>query len=249
MKKIVLGLLFLAVMGFVDLEAQSSKSRFGFQLSPTFSWANSNDNSIATDGTNLGIRIGLLYQYEFAENYAFISGIGISLNQGGTLMHEVGGNLWGNAELSDDRYRDLANGVQLQYNLQYLEVPLALRMSTAENRDNMRFYVEPGVSLGIITQARGDIEGVDEPTENENINKAVNSFNISYGVGAGVELITNSSVSLLGGIFYNGYFLDFTKDKNSFQFIRDESGAITEMVEEDSRGTIGSITIRLAVLF
>ena len=35
----------------------------------------------------------------FAENYAFSFGIGFAFNQGGTLKHDVGGNLWPNSQL------------------------------------------------------------------------------------------------------------------------------------------------------
>ena len=106
MKKIV------AVIAFLVLSMSSvfsqNELRFGFQLSPTFSWMSTDDNTVNKNGTSLGLKLGLISEYYFRENYAFITGIGFAFNQGGTLLHENGGEIWTRSELPVNR--DLPNG-------------------------------------------------------------------------------------------------------------------------------------------
>ena len=130
MKKIALLLGLFYCLTF-SLSAQES-FRFGVQVSPSFSWLASNDNQINGNGTNLGLRLGFNGEYYFTERYAFIAGLGFAFNQGGTLQHNEGGNFWTKSELSNPDFNALPNGVNLKYNLQYVEIPFGLRMRTNE---------------------------------------------------------------------------------------------------------------------
>ena len=59
MKKIVIALFFFWSFQQFGL-AQEGDLRFGFQLSPSFSWMNTNDTRINRSGTNLGMKLGML---------------------------------------------------------------------------------------------------------------------------------------------------------------------------------------------
>jgi hypothetical protein len=74
MKKIALILFFGVSLNFVY--AQFNDVRFGLQVSPTFSWMGANTNRINSSGTNLGLKLGMLGEFYFRENYAFSTGIG-----------------------------------------------------------------------------------------------------------------------------------------------------------------------------
>lgn len=240
MKKIVSTFVFLCLF-FSAIQAQDF--RFGFQTSPTFSWITSDDTRINGNGTNLGFRLGMLGETYFRENYAFLFGIGFAFNQGGTLQHDMGGNFWPNSELSDPLFNDgnnaLADGVNLKYGLQYIELPFALKLKTAEFGYMQGFFEIPRITLGFNTQARGAIES-EISTEKEKIEKDVNLLSISWGVGGGLEYNLNENTALVGGIFYQQGFLDVTKDKNA---VKSDGSA------EDSKARIGSITIRIGVMF
>ena len=67
MKKIV-AVLSCFAFSFVILQAQS-EIRFGFQLSPTFSWMTTNTNKINSSGTNIGLKLGMLGEMWFEENF------------------------------------------------------------------------------------------------------------------------------------------------------------------------------------
>jgi hypothetical protein len=251
MKKIVITTLFFCFLFGQSISAQTD-FRFGFQVSPTFSWMRTNDNAIRSNGTNLGVKIGMLGELFFAENYALVSGIGLAFNQGGTLKHDQGGNFWANSDLSDQQYFTLPNDINLKYSIQYVEIPLSLRMRTREF-GYLRYFAEiPVFTFGLETQSRGATKGFPGgDTEKENINQDVNFLALSWGFGGGVEYSLSSTSSLMGGIFYQNGFLDVTRDKNARKFDTLPDGTPDEnsAEDEDSNGLIGAITLRIALMF
>ena len=240
MKKITLVLTVVLFSFQAALQAQDF--RFGFQVSPSFSWITTDDNRIEGNGSNLGLRLGMLGERYFAENYAIMFGLGFAFNQGGTIRHELGGQYWTNSDLSATELRFVTNGTDLKYKLQYLELPFALKMRTNTFGYMRGFFEIPRFVFGFNTKALGDIDqmGSDLDSEDEKINEDVNFFNLSWGLGGGLEYEVSENTSLVAGIFYNHGFLDITKDKGAEK---------NDGTSENSKGTIRGITIRLGVLF
>lgn len=228
--------------------------RFGFQVSPVVSWMESNDKFINSNGSNLGLRLGMKADIFFAEKYAFSTGINFAFNHGGRLRHDVGGNLLPKSELSDPKLFDLPNGVNIDYGIQYLEIPLSLKMITNEVFRDFRFYFEvPVITLGIETQARGDITGaMIQDAEDELIGRDVNPLFLQWGLGGGVEYNLRGDgkggTNLVAGVFYNQGFTDVTRNAG-VKYIRDENELIIQEIPEDSNASIRGITLFLGVLF
>jgi len=198
------------------------------------------NNAINSNGINVGMRLGMIGEYYFRERYAFISGINFAFNQGGTLKHEEGGNLWSKSELSDSALADLPDGVNLKYHLQYLEIPFGLKMRTKEF-GSIRYFTEiPLFSIGIKVQARGDVEGAGQlDVERENIRKDVNLFNLNWGFGAGIHYTLSEDTEIISGLYYQQGFVDITDDK----------ALKANGDREDSKGIIKGITLRIGILF
>ena len=254
MKRLVAVLALLLCFWFAG---HAQELRFGFQASPTFTWLDSDDKFINSSGSNLGLKLGIRGEYFFAEKYAFFAGLGFGFNQGGTLLHDVGGIFWPDSDLSDEDLRDLsrAEDVKLKYSIRYVEVPFGLKLVTNEILRDFRFFFEVPITLGVRGPARGDILGsgsLMKNSEDEDIRKDVNIFNASWGLGMGAEYnIRGSSkgdTNLLLGIFYSQGFLDVTSDKNAVKKIRQTSGEFISE-DEDSVGTIRGITIMVGVMF
>lgn len=251
MKKIVFSTFFLSLLFLFRVSGQTD-FRFGLQTSPTITWFSTNDQSIAGNGSNLGIKIGLVSEFFITENYALVTGVGLSFNQGGTLQHNQGGNFWPNSDLSDGRYYLLNDGINLKYDLQYLDIPFSLRMRTREF-GYLRYFAEiPVLQVSILTQARGSTEGfAGGDTEKEYINKDVNPLGVSWGFGAGVEYSLSTTSSIMGGIFYKKGILDVTRNKNAEKYKFDDQGYPIpgEAVKEDANVLLNSICLRIALMF
>ncbi len=231
MKKITLLFTFLIGIG-LTLSAQETPLRLGVQVSPTFSWMSSNQNTITGNGTNTGLNIGLTAEYFFGQNYAITSGISFMMNQGGTLQYETGGNLFPDSELSDPTFNNLPNGINIQYKLQYIEIPLSIRLQT-EEIGYLRYFAQiPYFSIGFPIQGRADFSsGVT--SADENILPDVTSLALTWGLGAGAEYAVSESASLIGGIYFDSSILDMVEDNDV----------------EDAKQIMNRITLRLGVLF
>ncbi|MEY4936747.1 MAG: hypothetical protein RIS64_3106 [Bacteroidota bacterium] len=222
---------------------------FGFQLSPTFSWMSSDSKFVQSVGSPVGLKLGILAEKRFADNYAVTTGIGFHFNTGGGLRHDASGTFWTNS-YSDFNPQPTPTdtflpNTLLKYNLQFLEIPVGLRMRTQEF-GYLRYFMEPLLTLGIRTQARGSIVGSGKfDQEKINIKEAVNAINLSWGFGAGAEYTISQNTVIVAGLYYNRGFTDMTSDSDSK--VKRVSGGTS--IAEDSKSVVSNVTIRLGVMF
>ena len=235
--------------------SQYNPIQFGLQLSPSFSWMGTDNNQIESDGTNLGLKLGLLAEYYFQDNYSIHTGINFHFNSGGTLYYnddatngfsEVG--IWseslGETLTSAPTAAELA-GKSFDYNIQFVEIPLGLTLRTREF-GYVRYFVQPAFTLGIVSGSRGSIRnaGFIDSDENFKISPEVNALNLSWGLGGGIEYAISTSSSLIGGLAFQSGFLDMTTDKNTRVVRQGRSPA-----EDDSKGRVSSLTLMLGIMF
>ena len=239
MQKIAALALFCILLFTTSVQAQEPGIRFGFQASPTISFFSTDDNLINNNGSNFpGLKLGLIAEKFFAENYAITSGIGFAFNQGGRIAFEDGrfdgAPYWPNADKGVDVPDTIGvNNFNLRYSIQYVEIPIGLKLRTSE-MGYFRYYLQPHAVLGFRTNARGEVEGDGlSDIEKINIQEDVNPFAFSLGIGIGTEYSISSNTIINGGIFYQRGVIDATKDV---------SGG------DDAKASINTITFRIAVM-
>ena len=233
MKKIVaIAAFFLGIQAMAF--SQNGDLRLGFQISPMFSTMTTSDNQINSNGTNLGLKLGMMGEYYFRENYAFIGGLGFSFNSGGTLRYELFSNTWQGSELPAGVTSPFPGGTDLKYNLQYVEIPFGLKFKTKEF-GYIRYYAEiPVFTLGFRSQARGAVSFTNVNEDKIDIKKEVLPLAISWGAGGGIEYAVSDGTSLIGGIGFQSQFTDATKNYKP---------------EVDSKAKLTNIVLRLGVMF
>ena len=248
MKKIALSFCIL-MFTVATLSAQDENPgfRFGVQASPTWSWLKTTDKKLEGTGSNWGLKFGVLGEFYFAPQYAFITGLGFSFNQGGNI--QIGyenADLWKESPLSETEYHLVPKEGKYHYRLTYVEIPFGLKLRGSAGDDNpLGYYAEiPVFTLGFKSKAQGDIRGTDfdpEP-EDEDIRNDVSDLSLSWGAGGGIEYKL-SGATLVAGIHYQK---QFTNMKNDGRVEREPGAGLTD---ESSKGTIGLITFRLGVFF
>ncbi len=211
----------ILLLSSIQLFAQKTNLRFTVFVDPKFSWMKSDYNSIENDGTKMGVNIGLNVDNFFADNYALMTGISID-NTGGNLKFDYAKTLQtGSGE------EDLPAGSSVNYKLQYISVPLGLKLKTNEI-GYWTFFTHLGLNGGINIKATAEVDGFE--LENENISDEVNLFNLGYYIGAGAEYSIGGNAAIVVGLTYTNGFVDIT-DGN------------------DSKVTLSNVAIRLGVLF
>jgi hypothetical protein len=249
MKKIAL----IGAFAFIFTQSINAQNfRFGLQASPTFSWLATDDKFLENSGTNLGLKLGIMGEKYFQENYDIISGIGFGFNTGGELQSGysnyrpwVGSDLSVTLNETDDQ--SLPVNSKLRYHLTYVEVPFGLKMRGGTNENsNLKFFAEaPVITLGFLTRSIGDIRGAGSSfdTVDENIREDVNGLGLSWGLGGGVEYEVATHTTLVAGIFYQHQFTDVTDKARARRTTADQ------WVDEKAKTTPRAITVRLGMYF
>ena len=243
MKKIVVSL--TLIFGILAITNAQEAVRFGFQLSPTLGWMSTDKNTVNSNGVNLGLKLGLMGEFYFQENYAVTTGLGFAFNAGGTLLHDMAGEYWieSGEEIPNDCREFLRNNPpNLKTSIQYVEIPVGLKLRTREF-GYIRYYVEPNMCLGFRTQATGDVRNAGDECNDLNIRKDVTLLNLSWGIGAGVEYSVSESTSIVGGIGTQFGFIDVSKGENTLYTGNISTGS------QDPKSVVRGIVLRLGVMF
>ena len=211
----------ILLLSSIQIFAQQTNLRFTVFVDPKLSWMKSDYNSIDNDGSKLGVNIGLNVDNFFADNYAVMSGISIN-NTGGNLKFENAKTLQ-----TGSGDEDLPAGSTIHYKLQYINIPLGLKLKTNEI-GYWTFFTHLGLNGGINIKATAEVDGYD--LENENISDEIRLFDLGYYIGAGAEYSIGGSAAIVVGLTYTNGFIDIT-DGN------------------DSKVTLGNVALRLGVLF
>jgi len=198
--------IFFIIVAIANSNAQST--RFGIFINPLISWIKTDVSRIESDGDRLGINFGLTIDHFFAEHYAFSSGISIR-NMGGVLMYTEGKDVF---RCSNSEITSLPINTSVKYKLQYLHIPLSLKLKTTEI-GYITYYAHLGIDPMINIKANADIKSLD--AKNIGVGREINAFYIGYHIGAGLEYKIIGSTSFTTGITYINGFTDITSNHSN----------------------------------
>ncbi|MCO5247633.1 MAG: PorT family protein [Chitinophagales bacterium] len=231
MKKI----LFTFTLGLFSLTAFSQTNfRFGFTTSPGFSWYSVDSKLQKSEGAKFTFNYGAIMDLNIGtdERYAISTGLDINL-EGGKLR---GFSLDKTAESS------------ITAKVQYLEIPIALKLRSNESAQNLTYYGSLGIINGFRIRARGkyafqpdmvlgkssieesNIKIKDLPFYPSNIKK-ISPYQLSLHFEAGIEYRVSDNTSVIGGLYFRNGFTNIVKDS------------------DDDRVVARGIGIRLGVMF
>lgn len=203
------------------------------------------DKNLEGTGSNWGLKFGVMGEFYFAPNYAFLAGLGFSFNQGGTLLTAYDTtDLWNDSPL-DSKYHMIPVDGKFHYRLTYVEIPFGLKLRGGGSESNpLSYYAEiPVFTIGFVTRAQGDIRGTDDQnTEDEDIREDVKGVSLAWGLGGGIEYKLTGA-TLTAGLHFQQQFTDVTDNG------RVKKDPLSPFTEEKSKGTIGLIALRAGVFF
>ncbi len=213
--------LFILILALISMRSFSQDTRFTVFVDPKLSWMSSDLKAVENNGSKLGVNIGLNMDNFFAQNYAFMTGISID-NTGGNLVFDDDKPLQTNG--GNDT---VPAGNSIAYKLQYINIPLGLKLKTNEI-GYLTFFTHLGINGGINIKATAEVN--DFELDNENISDEIRLFNLGYFIGAGVEYSIGGNSAVVLGLTYTNGFIDITDDS-------------------DSKVTLSNFAIRIGILF
>ncbi len=198
----ILPLLVIIIFSSEVIIAQQ-KITFGVHADPVISWFSSDIKEITNNGARAGINFGLNFNRYFSPNYSFSSGISI-INGGGSLT---------SSETTVMEFTNfsssVAPGEQVIYKIQYLAIPLGLKLQTNQI-GYLTYFTDLGLDPKVVIGGKCDIPSLD--IKGEKATNELNSFNLSYHITAGVEYSLGGTTALVFGLSFDNNFLDITTD-------------------------------------
>lgn len=181
--------------------AQDNKFKLGIRLAPGFAFNQikdaADDDNIKFESNGLGLRFsaGLFGDFHFGKFYAFHSGLWYTVKRSGVQFSSSDGT-----------------GKAI-YNLQSLQVPIALKLFTSEISTDLKMYFTLGGTLDIIINEKrlewtSDYIGKNQLGEDLRFTrpgegKAFGVGDLGLLLGWGIEFQMAESTTLFGGLVYN----------------------------------------------
>lgn len=189
-----------------------SQIKLGLKASPNFSWNRIDDasDSLSNKGVSLRMGGGAFVDYEFHDNYAFHSGL-FYTTKGAGVKFSVKDTL---GNISDST---------IKMSLQYLQIPVAIKLFTNEISTDMRMYFEVGgtINTNLTAKFNGKKSFQNAKGEAVEYKKNISFFDFSSLISAGVEMQMGGETWVFGGITYNRGLLNANSNKgfkiNGFQ--------------------------------
>lgn len=168
--------LFASIEGFTQV-------KIGLQLSPVLSSnrveTQSDQYTLKNDGSKLKFKLGVIVDLPLSDNYYFSTGLlyvpkRVALKATETLTNIT---------------------IAEEYNLQYLQIPLTMKLYTNEISLDTRLFFNLGANAEIAISEKFDKDNV--------IIEDFKFFDMSLVLGAGIEYKLGTNTTVYGAIVYN----------------------------------------------
>ena len=223
MKKITAIISFIFV--FVgSLIAQDDAKSFilSLKFAPSIDFMQPNSKDYKSDGVLLRYTYGLIGDFAIGGSGHYFLNVGLQFkNTGGKLRYDD------QVEITSGAPEFV--GVQRKYNINYVSLPLAFKLKTAQF-GRMTYFGLFGIDNSIRVKAYAD-DTYDRVAPNNdieikkiNINKDVALFKESILIGAGAEYtISGNTKAYAGFVFYNGFTDVLTGSNAKFPTIKENA--------------------------
>lgn len=178
--------------------------KFGVYADPGLSWLQPEAKGVNRDGMGFSFSGGLTIDKYFQKNYALQTGVGIG-NQGGKLIYDEESLIH-----VYDQVDTLPAGTSVQYKLNYISVPISLKLKT-----NPIGYFSYYALIGFTNQFRvkAKASSSDGSLNNDVIKKEISAYNLGYHFGIGVEYGLSEDTALTMSLVFQNGFIDITKNE------------------------------------
>ncbi|MCC5922125.1 MAG: PorT family protein [Cyclobacteriaceae bacterium] len=169
---------------FLHLFSVQAQDRWGLRFSPGVATnrVTSDDLNVSSEGTGVRSRLGVFYDYSWNKNIVFQSGLNYHFSRSG-------------ASFSGDEENFLNPGSAV-YNLQYISVPLQIKILTNEVGMDTKLYFQSGIS--------GDVRLSSRSLANDGLSvDRFRRFDSHFSFGGGIEYRISYKMYAEVGLMYH----------------------------------------------
>lgn len=166
----------------------TDKFRFGLHFSPNIGWEKTKNEGFSSNGGRLGFGFGLMAEFNLSQRYAFLTGLNV--------------NKVNTSNIGSYTTENITSDI----NIQYVEIPLALKLKTNEI-GYLTYFGKFGLAPSYNMRAKSTSNDVET-----NFIKQTQPVRLGLLIGIGTEYNISGSTRLLFGIdFNNGFTNMYTK--------------------------------------
>ena len=195
-KLTIAAILLLAVNGLIA-QTTAPKFRFGIGGSTGYAWLKPTSKGLSSGDGQAAVGYGLMFDYNISDNYAISTGLDINY-RGGNLTFDFADTTKGAAKI----------------NLQYLEIPLQLKMKT-KAIGYFTYFAAFGGSIGYALSRTGNYGLIAMGTKkgiisivDDKLTDYTNPVAVSLIINAGTEYNISGKTSIVASLFFNNSFVD-----------------------------------------
>jgi hypothetical protein len=207
---LIISLLFFSFSSFAQ-----SNVRFGFTTSPGVSWYSADNLDLDSKGARFSFNYGAIVDFVIDNNqrYTITSGVTIDM---------TGGKLAG---FSNDSLN--SGSSSLTTKVQYIEIPLGLKLRSNETSNNLTFYGTLGFVNSFRIRSRGtyDYSGNEGNFSGNNVRitnlsfhpydiQKISPYHFALHFEGGVEFRVSDNTAIVGGIYFRNGFTNVIDDND-----------------------------------
>lgn len=237
------------------IPAEQPKVRLGLRVTPTINWMGFDTQHFKNDGVRMGAKFGLLMDARLGKNYAIGTGIDFVMAGGiGAISDSV---------IKVNVIDGLSDTILMSrrtYKLQYVEIPLTLKLKTNQI-GYFTYFVQLGGSVGFNVSAKSEEEGKSLSSGKEYgetvklkaglaSGSEVKLVRAEVNIGLGAEWAIQGNLGLMFGVSYHkGVTNVFNgSNKNLMNYYKvPVNGTNTQSISQKS--TNSYVAIDIALLF
>ena len=192
----------LFTLAFCLLTASASYAQFTLGFKAALAIGSNRVDSKTTglnfesDGATARIIIGGIADIQFAEKYAFSTGILYATKQANFKATPTGSN----ATIAES------------WGLQYIQIPLTVKLFTSEVFPNAKVYIQAGPQLEILVGKKNKESGF-KTVATETMVNSFNPIDVSVTASAGIEYTIGENI-LFGGLNFQTGFINTINKTN-----------------------------------
>jgi len=177
--------------------------RYGIYTAPLISWFRTDVEDVSNKGARTGFLFSISAERHLTDNWYFNSGLAFTTASARLV----------NADDSFFRFQDhtstVAAGEPVIYRLQYISMPVGIKIKTSE-KGYFTYFAEFGLDPKVVINGRVDIPSID--IKGKSAMTEIRRFNAGYHLTAGAEYSIDGNTSLVLGLGYETNIFDITKD-------------------------------------
>jgi hypothetical protein len=177
--------------------------RYGIYVSPLISWFKTNINDVKNEGARAGFDFFITAERNLTRNWSFTNGLGFITSSGRLKSSKPA------VFRFPDFTTTIAAGEPVIYKIQYITVPVGLKIKT-EEIGYLTYFAEFGLDPKVVVSGKADIPSAH--IKGEKAMTEIRRFNMGYHFNGGVDYSIDGNTSLILSLGFENNFFDITKD-------------------------------------